>query len=346
MKRTCWFLTAVPVVLLFLLVSSQALATHVGCGDVITTDTTLDSDLIGCPGDGLVIGADGITIDLGGHTIAGAPSTSGSGIDDHLQHDGVVVENGTITTFVNGVLLNRSSDSVLRRLTVSDAVYGLALVDSSDNTVERNSISDTRRRGRGISVQGESDRNTVEKNSISGENVGIALEARFVEPTLKIPDGNLVRKNELRENDFGVFLALALRNRVDENLFADNLTGVFALGLGQNVIDGNDLARGDGDGIQVLEGDDNRLSGNRVRGYFDGIFVWDGSKGTIVESNTASHNVDDGIDVDDPATTLTGNVANENGDLGIEAVPGVTDGGGNKARGNGNPLQCLNVFCK
>jgi uncharacterized membrane protein len=32
--------------------------------------------------------------------------------------------------------------------------------------------------------------------------------------------------------------------------------------------------------------------------------------------------------------------------FGIEAVPGVTDGGGNKASGNGNPLQCLNVFCR
>ena len=30
---------------------------HVQCGDVITQDTTLDSDLIDCPGDGIVIGA-------------------------------------------------------------------------------------------------------------------------------------------------------------------------------------------------------------------------------------------------------------------------------------------------
>jgi hypothetical protein len=40
------------------------------------------------------------------------------------------------------------------------------------------------------------------------------------------------------------------------------------------------------------------------------------------------------------------NTANYNRELGIEADATVIDGGGNKAKGNGNPLQCLNVFCK
>jgi hypothetical protein len=46
----------------FLAVSAgQALASHVGCGAVVTTDTRLDSDLGSCPGNGVVIGSDGIT---------------------------------------------------------------------------------------------------------------------------------------------------------------------------------------------------------------------------------------------------------------------------------------------
>jgi len=49
----------------------QALASHVGCGDTITTDTTLDSDLVNCPNNGIVIGANNITLDLNGHTIDG-----------------------------------------------------------------------------------------------------------------------------------------------------------------------------------------------------------------------------------------------------------------------------------
>ena len=49
----------------------RALASHVGCGDMITTDTTLDSDLVDCPNNGIVIGADDVTLDLNGHTIDG-----------------------------------------------------------------------------------------------------------------------------------------------------------------------------------------------------------------------------------------------------------------------------------
>ena len=64
------FLTVLAVATL-LASGGQALASHVQCGDVITQDTTLDSDLIDCPGDGLVIGADDVTLDLNGHTVDG-----------------------------------------------------------------------------------------------------------------------------------------------------------------------------------------------------------------------------------------------------------------------------------
>ena len=65
------FLAALIAWALLAVLAGQALANHVQCGDVISQDTTLDSDLIDCPGDGLVIGADGITLDLGGHTVDG-----------------------------------------------------------------------------------------------------------------------------------------------------------------------------------------------------------------------------------------------------------------------------------
>ena len=68
---TRFTLLGCAVALLVALLPSSAIATHVSCGDVITQDTTLDSDLVNCPGDGVVIGASGITLDLAGHTIDG-----------------------------------------------------------------------------------------------------------------------------------------------------------------------------------------------------------------------------------------------------------------------------------
>ena len=61
---------AVPVI--------PAQASHVTCGDVITQDTTLDSDLDDCPAEGIVIGADGVTLRPNGHTIDGVSVAAGS----------------------------------------------------------------------------------------------------------------------------------------------------------------------------------------------------------------------------------------------------------------------------
>ena len=51
--------------------SSSLGVTTVSCGETLTTSTTLANDLIDCPGTGLVIGDDNVTINLDGHTIDG-----------------------------------------------------------------------------------------------------------------------------------------------------------------------------------------------------------------------------------------------------------------------------------
>ena len=65
------FLTALALAMLLSWGGREALASHVQCGDVTTQDTTLDSDLIDCPGEGIVIGADAITL-----ISTGTPSTA------------------------------------------------------------------------------------------------------------------------------------------------------------------------------------------------------------------------------------------------------------------------------
>ena len=90
----------------------------------------------------------------------------------------------------------------------------------------------------------------------------------------------------------------------------------------------------------------NRIRRNLIRGTaVDGLLVEATATDTLLERNVAIGAGDDGIDVNNAATTLTHNVAVHNGDLGIEAVAGVTDGGGNHAAANGNPAQCTNVAC-
>jgi hypothetical protein len=55
----------------------------------------LTHDLLGCRGDGLVVGASGITIDLGGHTVAGTVSDDSVGIRNAGRAH-VLVKNGVV----------------------------------------------------------------------------------------------------------------------------------------------------------------------------------------------------------------------------------------------------------
>jgi hypothetical protein len=83
---------------------SQALAGPVRCGDTIMADTTLDGDLLDCPNNGIVIGADGITLDLNGHTLEGDNALVGPCPEDEFcdfgiandGHNDVRITNGTV----------------------------------------------------------------------------------------------------------------------------------------------------------------------------------------------------------------------------------------------------------
>src|SRR5918998_5929404 len=72
------------------------------CGAVVMKSTTLRANLTNCPGDGLVIGADNLTLDLGGHTIDGTGATGSVGVLLMARH-GVTVKRGRIKEFGNDV---------------------------------------------------------------------------------------------------------------------------------------------------------------------------------------------------------------------------------------------------
>jgi parallel beta-helix repeat protein len=107
----------------------EALASQVSCGDTIKTDTKLDRNLLNCPNNGIVIGADGVTLNLDGHLIDGNLTEFGgcdarrevcdTGIVDD-GHDRVTVKNGRVRQFAVGVLFGTSSPGVVRHNRVLD----------------------------------------------------------------------------------------------------------------------------------------------------------------------------------------------------------------------------------
>jgi parallel beta-helix repeat protein len=359
----------------------QALASHVRCGDTITTDTTLDSDLVNCPNNGIVIGADNITLDLNGHTIDGDGAlvdpcpegeTCDEGVDNSAGHSGVTIEGGSVRDFALGVFVLGASDNRLRHLSASHNTFvgivvgestdtqveknsasdngdGIVLFASHDNRIERNSVSRNGHQGMFI---GESDNNRIVRNLVSGNPAaGIVLEG---------DDNNVVSRNRVFKNGDNL-IVVGDGNTITRNHVADALGcpdgcgfGISLEGGSDNLVAGNIVARARyGIRVDAFVGttSGNVFRANIVRAAgLDGIVVDLEHVGpvtnTFLDRSIAIGAGDDGIDVESASTTLTRNLAVHNGDLGIEAVPGVTDGGGNRAAGNGNPAQCTNIDCK
>ena len=288
---------------------------EVRCGDTLTQDTTLSSDLLDCPGFGLVIGADRITVDLGGHVVDGVGT--GTGIRSHGYAD-VRIENGTVREFQTGVSLGRlpiaggaERGDPARR----NRLHGLRVVDN----------------GTGVSFFRVFE-NTLADSTVADSYTGVVIVDA-------LGGRNRVERNVVARNGQGVIFSLASSdNVVAGNRVVDSTGGGIRVGTGVtapfvasgNTVVDNVADRNGGDGIAVAGGRENVIEGNRAR-----------------------RNGDDGIGVDcrddrcaPGVVTLTGNTASRNADLGIEADAGTGDGGGNRARRNGNPAECTGVACR
>ena len=137
----------------------------------------------------------------------------------------------------------------------------------------------------------------------------------------------------LRNRAGGIYVGYGNGNEINDNRVSGN-GGPAAIVLAwaniDNSITANRLVGNSGDGIHLESG----------------LYSEADSSGNVVRRNLAVGNADDGVESASRLTTIVSNRVVRNGDLGIEAVAGVTDGGGNRAFANGNPLQCLNVFCR
>ena len=296
----------------------------------ITADTTLDSDLVDCPSNGIVIGADGITLDLNGHLIDG---------------DGTEFVGCPKNEFCDIGLLNDGHDGVkLRDGSVRDFDFGPLIVDARHNRVANLTVS--RIAGTGIILL-RSSRNRVIGNSARAN--GLQLDQGGI--SLNRSHHNVIKGNALRRNgDLGVFMEISDDNRIRKNRMRGNPEGgVIAEGHG-NVFARNRIVRGGG-GILITKITDHGAVGNVVRRNkvrnvrASGIAVDPPPKRTLIKHNHVVGSGRSGISVGSPSTTIRKNRAVRNDGLGIKAVEGVIDGGGNIARHNGDPRQCVNVTC-
>jgi hypothetical protein len=340
--------------------SAQALA----CGQVITQDTTLENDLTDCSGDGIVIGADGITLDLNGHTVEGSPCdtdcASNRGIDNTAGHDGVWILDGTIRGFAYSVALAGADENTLQALTVGgfpvarsfigvsishsfdnelDHIAALGgdpavLLSASDgNTISRSSLDGgvSIRVGRSLALLDGSDENLVERSRLTGEGGAAVFDST----------GNRLVRNNLGGEGDAVGLSGARRTVIAHNTIMASGFGAIAIATytdsDDNVIRDNELPA---NGMSI-RGDRNRIKRNDVRAGFafldqSAIEILGGDANRVVR-NRAREGADDiAVRSGASATLIQGNVVMDALDDGIDADAPGTVIRANTANGNGD----------
>jgi Periplasmic copper-binding protein (NosD) len=328
MRRIALALAALGVALLAAQ-TANASRTSVGgaaCGDTIVSDTVLRADVRGCAGPALVIGADGVTLDLGGHAVKGrivAKDRADLEIRDGSVEGDVRLEGVRHTTvrrvrLRNGSItcLRSAGCSILRNVVISG---GIAIVRSDSGVPNR-----------------------VRDNVVRGaRGAGIAADRT---------DTTSITGNVVRDSATGIEMSHAADLRIARNFLlhnsGDGLSGSFGsvATIVRNVSASNG---GEGISLRVWGGEtsmtQNIASGNGGTGILGAAIAhWS------VVRNLAARNGKAGIAITGAVedTTLSHNDARRNRLLGIDAAPAVTDGGGNTARANGTPAQCAGIACR
>jgi parallel beta-helix repeat protein len=176
------------------------------CGEIVNEDVTLTSDLECGPGDGLIVGANDITINLNGYSITSSDEAGSE--DPSMNYDGssgILVPNaqnvaisglGEVSGFDRGITFMGSSGGQVADIQLANNDIGVLMSGSEGTEVSRNTItnngialiSDSSNKGviafnqvvanleQGMLVLG-SDENVVAANNMfgNGEN-GIYLD--------------------------------------------------------------------------------------------------------------------------------------------------------------------------
>ncbi|HEY5840550.1 MAG TPA: right-handed parallel beta-helix repeat-containing protein [Mycobacterium sp.] len=260
------FVLFIVVVTAFVLVPWPATAeppARLACGATVTTDTKLTSDLSNCPDNGLVIGADGITLDLNGHTVGGdsAPVVScpadticNSGISNIGHHD-VSIKGGTVQGFGIGVLFTRASQYRIQRIrATSNADLGILVSQST--------------------------RSRVDHSSSSGGVNGLVI----VESTNMRLDHNAVTGAQ----GFAILVAQgSSRSRVDQNVLDGNENGILLLESRDITVRGNRVSHSSGAAIDIEQANGNHVSANVLTSSGDGVILTE-AHGNQISDNSVT----------------------------------------------------------
>jgi Right handed beta helix region len=265
--------------------AGQADANHVHCGDVLTQDTTLDSDLVCSSQPALTVQADNnVTLDLGGHTIrleredVGTAITADPYAPSCCREGNVTIENGALDR--GGVSMLYPYRPTVRGLTLTGGA-GIWLAVSYEAVIEDNEIL----------------------------NGGIDLEVGSGE----------IRHNIIRDGCGGIQLGQGAYAAITDNVIMGQECVGMGLFRGSGEIAHNRIVDNTGPGINMVLSSglvhDNVISGNGA-----GVDTYEAN--ASLRANVITHNSGNGIVAGAPPVGETclnaeNNVISRNGENGV-----------------------------
>ena len=185
--------------------------TTAACGQVVEGLVELNSDL-DCSGDGLIVGADGTTIRLNGHTITGpGPDSSKVGVSVGNQ-DGVMIEGpGTIEQFQAGIYAAGAEGTVISGMNLRDNQIAVFSTGTEGLQAMQNDLSENR-----IGVGSHSSNGLQLTENLMTGNVLTGI-------SFMTTDNSLLLKNDIRESHNGIYIdSESNSNRIESNDVLEN----------------------------------------------------------------------------------------------------------------------------
>lgn len=285
-------------------------AATVACGQTVTQSTVLDADVGPCPAgaNGIIVGADNITLDLNGHKLLGTPNVLNDGAGVYVfRRTGVTVKNGSVQDFDCGVAVEGGSGNTVTGILARDNIgavnvtrcgEGIAVLSSPNNRVAGNEVVHNGPFG-GIGVYTRNDSEHARTTSgVSRDNL---IDSN------QVVDNNLPRSAAINDSDGIRIETLSVFNIISNNsVTGSGLDGISLFSFAPdntvkfNTVQNNGFLnpfRRRGDGIRVFGASDrttvvgNRATGNAANGIiFHGVFDTPSGPRPPVTNSTATNN--------------------------------------------------------
>ncbi len=291
------------------------------CGNTITESCTFNFDLYCGASDGLVVGADSITINGDGYRLTNyftPPGWHPSGIKNN-GHDNSTVKDLTVKNFYYGIYLyNHADDNTIEGCTIEDATYGVYISSSNNNQLLRiykkrpplppiikyNYIVNN---GKGIYLSNAHD------NSISDSYI---IDNRVEGILVSLSDGTIIEDSYINDNGYdGIYISISDDNRIEDNIIKNNNEdGIYIrYSSKNNSIRDNQITQNKIHGVYLYSCSDNTITDNTVNLNNDKGIYLNSSSGNDITNNEVSSNEKHGIYLrSSSGNTLTDNRVNLN----------------------------------